>query len=650
MTSARLAAFAVLLLLLFGCVNESNLFPQKEKIADYKELDTNADGDVDSWSYSFEPANAGQNVTVTRTMLVSETDNGSIYSVQTYLLLNTSNASASSSNIVLAELISADLATSPSEISFEPNYTSQTGERPLVFEWKFRTSGTSGQFITYSLSTSNKIDRAWIEDNVLTPSVSVSAGNPLELFSPVFSPFLNLVASLTPSLGFYPAVALIVAITLVLAYLVWTILRLIYQTVLAIKDRKKFIDMVYDFAGPGQKNNVQYIIVGAVLIGLGLASAYLLPSAAAQAPAPTDIGALTQVYAANPIKAFGSLLLLLGILAIFFVLEDVIKGLALGKRYFEAVRAPAELARAIRESEMLEHIEHNRDEVGQMLQKIESLAAAGFNFEDELAVLQAVIGGLDKAEEKAMKKDYAEARGLMVEARLKFDSSHAATLKKIAAATKASTALAALYSAKSDVDVLFIEARKLGATVAEAKGKYADLEIDEAIGKAKDLASEGRFDAAEKEFVKLKYELDLIVASLSQSTSKKKVVKMAQVSEAKLDAVLKPLTSSGKIDAAAIVRRDGLMIYSRLPADVDKNVIAAMSARMMDRAEMVSSELKRGDVRYIMAESTLGKIIAMDVEGMAVLICMLKPKGDLGFAVMNMESAARTLTSLFEGE
>jgi predicted regulator of Ras-like GTPase activity (Roadblock/LC7/MglB family) len=648
MTSARLAAVAVLLLLIFGCVNESHLFPEKETLAVYKELDTNGDGDVDSISYAFEPAQAGQNVSVTRSMLVSETIEGT-YSVQMYLQLNSSAEGAAVSSIVLAERIPADLATSASQISFEPNYTIQTGEKPLVFEWKLGGSGAQGSIIAYSLSTNTKIDRAWVEDNMLTPSVSVSAGNPLQIAAPILSPILGLLAPLIPLLGFYPAVALTCAISLMLAYLAWTILRLIYNTVLAIKERKKFIDMIYDFAGPGQKSNTQYLIVGVVLVALGLASAYLLPSAP-QAIEPSDIGALTQAYASNPIKAFGSLMLLLGILALFFVAEDFIKGLALGKRYYEAVRAPAELARAIRESEMLEHIEHNRDEVGQMLQKIESLAAAGFNFEDELAVLQAVIGGLDKAEEKAMKKDYAEARGLMVDARLKFDSSHASTLKKIEAATKASTALAALYSAKSDVDVLLIEARKLGATVTEAKGQYAELEIDEAIGKAKDLASEGRFDAAEKDFVRLKHELDLIVASLAQSTNKKKVVKLAPVSEEKLDAVLKPLTSSGKIEAAAVVRRDGLMIYSRLPADVDKNVIAAMSARMMDRAEMVSSELKRGDVRYIIAESTLGKIIAMDVESMAVLICMLKPKGDLGFAVMNMESAARTLTSLFEGE
>ena len=650
MTSVRLAAFAILLLLLWGCANESQLFPQKEVISDYKELDTNGDGEVDSWSYSFEPAQVGQNVSVTRTMLV-KSEGTDTYSVQAYLQLNSPDAGAQITNIVLAERISSDLAASASEISFEPNYTKQTGEKPLVFEWTFAASGMQGgQLITYSLSTSNRIDRAWVEDNMLTPSVTASSGNPLEIASPVLAPFQGLLASLIPSLGFYPAVAVASAAALILLYLVWTVLRLIYNTVLAIKDRKKLIDMIYDFAGPGQKNNMQYLIVGAVLIGLGLASAYLLPSAPATQLQSTDIGALTQAYSAEPIKAFGSLLLLLGILALFFVIEDFIKGLALGKRYYEAVRAPAELAKAIRESEMLEHIEHNRDEVGQMLQKIESLAAAGFNFDEEVAVLQAVIGGLDKAEEKAMKKNYSEARGLMVDARLKFDSSHAATLKKIEAATKASTALAALYSAKSDVDVLFIEARKLGATVTEAKGQYAELEINEAIGKAKDLATESRFDAAEKEFVRLKHELDLIVASLAQSTNKKKVVKMEPVSEEKLDAVLKPLTASGKIDAAAIVRRDGLMIYSRLPANVAKNVIAAMSARMMDRAEMVSNELKRGDVRYIIADSTLGKIIAMDVEGMAVLICMLKPKGDIGFAIMNMESAAHTLTSLFEGE
>ncbi|VVC04613.1 Roadblock/LC7 domain protein [Candidatus Burarchaeum australiense] len=656
MTSVRLVALAAVLLLLCGCVNESKFFPEKEKISSYKELDTDADQEVDAWSYTFEPVNVGSNVSIVRSLLVRQT--GELYSAQNFLLINTSGIGTGASNIIIAERIPAELTTSPSDIAFSPNYTSQTGENPLVFEWKLTGVGAqeSGG-ITYTLTTATKMDRAWVEANMLTPSVTVSVSNvqSYPVVAPILGILQNALSLFMPKLGLYPSVGVVLALGFIILLVLWTLVRLVYRTILAIRQRQAFKDMIYAFAGAGQKNNLQYLGVGAVLVALGLASAYLLQSSAAaqaavQALKPGDFGALVQAYASSPLKAFGSLLLLLGLLAFFFVAVDFAKGLVLGKRYYEAVKKPEELEAAIRESDMLEHIEHTRDEVGQVMQKIGTLAAAGFNFEDETSLLETVVAGLDKAEEGVMKHNYDDARGLMVDARRKYDAAHAAMLKKAEAATKVSAELSALYTVKSDIEAMLIEARRLGADVSEEKRKYGEIGLDEAIEEAKKQASEGKFSEAMADLTKVKDALKLAAASMAQSTSKKKRIKTAPVSEEKLDAVLKTLTSGGKIDAAAVVRRDGLMISARLPAEVDKKVIAAMSARMMDRAEMVSSELKKGEVKYVVADNTQGKIIAMKVGEMAVLICLIKPKGDLGYAILAMETAARNLGALFEGD
>jgi len=648
---ALLAAF----ILFSGCVTESQLFPQKEQITSYKELDTDGNGVADAWSYSFATVPVGSaNITVTRSMLVREINrSGAVkYNAQVLLTIENANQQAAISDLTLTERIPSDLTTSPSDVSFETNYTRIAGQQPLVYEWRVTGLGSkSNTSISYSVLSPRRIDRAWVESNLLTPNVAASVST-ITNYAPVaFSLVLlqGVLSTILPIIGFYPSIAITASLVLIVLFALYGAALLIYSTILAIKDRKHLKDTIYEVAGAGERDNRTYLIVGAVLVAVGLASAYLLPTASqtSQYGAAIDFGSLTKAYVSDPIKAFGSLLLMLGILALFFVAEDALKGIALGKRYYEAVRKPEQLEEAVRESGVMEHTEHLRDEVGATLQKAEALTASGFDFGDEISVLEAIIGGIDKAEERAMKHELDDARGLLAAARRKYDSARPGLLKKIEKASKLSAELAALYSAKSDVEALLIEGERMGMNVSDAKKRLAAVDVDAAIDFAKKLAGEGKLDQIEKEVAPGRRELEAIRDSLSKLAKAKKRVSVGPVNKQKLDAVLKGLVSSGKIEAAAIVRRDGLMVTSNLPSDVDKDVIAAMSARMMDRAEMVSSELKRGEVKYVVADSTLGKIIAMDVRGTAVLMCLIKPKEDIGFAILAMETAARNIADLF---
>ncbi|MFA6036225.1 MAG: roadblock/LC7 domain-containing protein [Candidatus Micrarchaeia archaeon] len=651
----RYALFALLaaFILFSGCVTESQLFPEKEKITAYKELDTDGNGVADAWSYSFATVPVGNaNVTVTRSMLVRELNQSGIakYQAQIVLTIDNSNPQAALSDLTLTERIPTDLTTSQADLSFQTNYTRLAGQQPLVYEWRITGLGSKANTsISYTALSSRRIDKSWVESNMLTPNVAASISTLTNYPAVAFSLSLlqGILGALTPIISFYPAIAVTASLVLIILYAFYGLLLLIYGTIFAIKDRKNLRDTIYDVAGAGEKDNRTYLIVGAVLVAIGLASAYLLPSAAQAPQASADFGSLIKDYVADPIKAFGSLLLMLGLLALFFVAEDAVKGLVLGKRYYEAIRKPAQLEEAVRESGVMEHTEHLRDEVSATLQKAEALTASGFDFNDEISVLEAIIGGIDKAEERAMKHELDDARGLLVEARKKYDAARPSLLKKVEKASKLSAELASLYTAKSDCEALLIEAERQGSNVGEAKKKLADIDVDASVDFAKKLASDGKLDQIEKEIGPAKRSLETLRSSLSTLAKAKKRVKIGSVNKQKLDAVLKGLVSSRKIEAAAIVRRDGLMVTSNLPSDVDKDVIAAMSARMMDRAEMVSSELKRGDVKYVVADGSLGKIIAMDVSGAAVLICLIKPKDDIGFAILAMETAARNIADLF---
>ncbi|MEW6329018.1 MAG: roadblock/LC7 domain-containing protein [Candidatus Micrarchaeota archaeon] len=120
------------------------------------------------------------------------------------------------------------------------------------------------------------------------------------------------------------------------------------------------------------------------------------------------------------------------------------------------------------------------------------------------------------------------------------------------------------------------------------------------------------------------------------------------VSKDDLERVLRTLASSGKIEASAIVRKDGLMIASNLPADIDSNVVAAMSAKLVSNASTTSSELAKGAVKRVIVDGKDGKFIAMSAGRLAILICLIKPSEDMGFVLMSMDAAAKGIIALLE--
>ncbi|MEM3400277.1 MAG: roadblock/LC7 domain-containing protein [Candidatus Micrarchaeia archaeon] len=123
---------------------------------------------------------------------------------------------------------------------------------------------------------------------------------------------------------------------------------------------------------------------------------------------------------------------------------------------------------------------------------------------------------------------------------------------------------------------------------------------------------------------------------------------MTEEVKLKLEELLSELASTGDIEASAIVRRDGLMIASNLPSRIDSRTIAAMSAAMVGTAETCSSELQRGKFMQVIVESELGKIIATGAGRLAILVCLVKPHGNLGLVLLAMGRTANKVAAMLE--
>jgi len=112
--------------------------------------------------------------------------------------------------------------------------------------------------------------------------------------------------------------------------------------------------------------------------------------------------------------------------------------------------------------------------------------------------------------------------------------------------------------------------------------------------------------------------------------------------------ILKELRKTGDIEGSSVVSRDGLIVASDLLSDIDTKTFAAMSAAMTGAAETASSELKKGKPDQIIIDSKLGSVITTGAGKKAILVCLIKPKANLGLVLLNMSKESKKIARILK--
>ncbi len=105
-------------------------------------------------------------------------------------------------------------------------------------------------------------------------------------------------------------------------------------------------------------------------------------------------------------------------------------------------------------------------------------------------------------------------------------------------------------------------------------------------------------------------------------------------------------SSQGAIEAAAIVSVDGLSMASSMPADVEEDRVAAMSAAMLSLGERIATELGRGSLNQVYIKGEKGYVILMAVGMEAVLTVLAREEAKLGLIFLDMGRAVTDLEKL----
>ena len=104
-----------------------------------------------------------------------------------------------------------------------------------------------------------------------------------------------------------------------------------------------------------------------------------------------------------------------------------------------------------------------------------------------------------------------------------------------------------------------------------------------------------------------------------------------------LNRVLRGLsTTTPDVEAAAIVDNDGLVLASSLPADMEEDSVAAMSAALLGISERISGELGRGDLEMTMIRGGTGYIVLTRAGEDSVLMVLTTKKAKLGLIFLDV--------------
>jgi uncharacterized protein len=115
---------------------------------------------------------------------------------------------------------------------------------------------------------------------------------------------------------------------------------------------------------------------------------------------------------------------------------------------------------------------------------------------------------------------------------------------------------------------------------------------------------------------------------------------LSKTKKEKLDDVLTGLMQVGQIKASGIVSKEGLLINSRTPPDVDARIFSALCSTIMGAAEAASGQMTTGAVSQISVKTEKGTIVLIPAGLKAILTILTEPEAQLGLIFFEMETRA----------
>jgi predicted regulator of Ras-like GTPase activity (Roadblock/LC7/MglB family) len=110
------------------------------------------------------------------------------------------------------------------------------------------------------------------------------------------------------------------------------------------------------------------------------------------------------------------------------------------------------------------------------------------------------------------------------------------------------------------------------------------------------------------------------------------------------------LAQAAEIEAAAVVSFDGLPMASALPATMDEDRVAAMSAALLSLGERAAEGLGRGGLNQVYIEGDNGTVFLVSADDEAVLVAVAAKGAKVGMMLYEVRRAADSVAAVLRVE
>lgn len=110
------------------------------------------------------------------------------------------------------------------------------------------------------------------------------------------------------------------------------------------------------------------------------------------------------------------------------------------------------------------------------------------------------------------------------------------------------------------------------------------------------------------------------------------------------------LIQAPEVEAAAVVSFDGLPMASALPATMDEDRVAAMSAALLSLGERAAEGLGRGSLNQVYIEGESGTVFLVSAEDEAVLVAVASRGAKAGMMLYEVRRAAEAVADALRDE
>src|SRR3954467_10402038 len=115
-------------------------------------------------------------------------------------------------------------------------------------------------------------------------------------------------------------------------------------------------------------------------------------------------------------------------------------------------------------------------------------------------------------------------------------------------------------------------------------------------------------------------------------------------------AIANLLAQAPEVEAAAVVSFDGLPMASALPATMDEDRVAAMSAALLSLGERAAEGLGRGSLNQVYTGGEHGTVFRVSADDEAVLVAVAAKAAKVGMMLYEVRRAAAVVAEVLRAE